>query len=378
MRIEQGVSLAIDAAAAVAEVTANWIGIPDLILAFSSPVRPLAGVATELARRFPGAIIAGCSTAGEHLDGHHYQGGLVAIGLSSSKLRAAAVMIEGLGAAAPERLRAHVDELFTRLAVDRDEFDPHRYFCLLFVDGLAGREEAVVPHLADALDGVPLVGGSAGDDMAFRETQVMCNGRAATDAATLVLVESDLPFEILKHQHFAATPQTLAITRADPARRRVYEFDGRPAARAYCDAVGVARGALTDAITFEHPLTFACDGQLYVRSIQQVHDDDSITFYCAIEEGMVVDVAAHDDLVAALDRDLAARRARPADLMIGCNCILRALETSASDRHAEVGAVWNRISRHAIGFDTYGEQLDGLHINQTLVGVALTAGTADV
>lgn len=370
MKIDEGSSLSVDAATAVAEATAGWSGQPDVILVFTSPVRPAAAVAAELARRFPAAVIAGCTTAGEHLSGRHFEGALVATGISSPSLCWAATLIPGLAQADPARLRSHVDELFGRLAVDRAELDPRGYVCLLFIDGLAGVEEQVLPHLADALDGIRLVGGSAGDDLAFRRTEVICGGQAASDAAVLVLARSDAPIELIKHQHFVATPRALAITRADPATRRVFELDGRPAAEAYAAAIGVARADLTDALTLEHPLTFGCNGELYVRSIQHIHPDDSITFYCAIEEGMVVDVAGHEELVSALRAGLELGDRPPADLMIGCNCILRALETKARGQHAEVGALWQRYSRHAIGFDTYGEQLDGLHINQTLVGVA--------
>ena len=139
---------------------------------------------------------------------------------------------------------------------------------------------------------------------------------------------------------------------------------------AYAAALGVAREALSDAVTFEHPLVLRCDGQLYVRSIRQVHDDDSITFYCAIEVGMVVYVGGHEDLLASLRSGLVAEATPAYDLLIGCNCILRALETKARGEHDEVGRAWQAFARHAIGFDTYGEQLDGLHINQTIVGVA--------
>ena len=36
----------------------------------------------------------------------------------------------------------------------------------------------------------------------------------------------------------------------------------------------------------------------------------------------------------------------------------------------------NETAEHIIGFDTYGEQLNGLHINQTLVGVGFQKSNA--
>ena len=374
MEVLEGSSLATEADRAVAEAVAAWPAgsAPDMILVFSSPVRPAAAVAHALATRFPAAQIVGCTTAGEHLSGAHTHGGLVVTGLASPKLRWSTALIEGLASIDEAGVRAAVDGLFARLGVERTSFDPKHYFCLFFVDGLSGAEERVTPLVADALDGISLLGGSAGDDLAFRKTEVICGGRAVAGAAVLALCETTLAFHILKHQHFLPTGRSLAITKADVAGRRVYEIDGQPAALAYARALGVSRDQLSDAVTFENPLAFQFQHQLYVRSIQKIHDDHSISFYCAIEEGMVVDIGAHEDLVPALAAELgAAAGARPFDLVIGSNCILRALETETRKAHGPVGELFQKFSKHMIGFDTYGEQLDGLHINQTLVALAL-------
>jgi hypothetical protein len=56
--------------------------------------------------------------------------------------------------------------------------------------------------------------------------------------------------------------------------------------------------------------------------------------------------------------------------MFGFNCILRALETSNEEKHEALGKTLRKFSPHYIAFDTYGEQLNGLHINQTFVAVA--------
>jgi len=374
MEVLEGSSLATDADHAVAEAVGAWppASAPDLILVFSSPVRPAATVARALAARFPAAQVVGCTTAGEHLSGAHSNGGLVVTGIASPKLRWSTALIEDLATVDEAGVRAVVDGLFARLGVDRASFDPRRYFCLFFVDGLSGAEERVTPLVADALDGISLIGGSAGDDLAFRHTEVICGDRAVGGAAVLALCETALAFQIIKHQHFVTTARSLAITKADVAGRRVYEIDGQPAAVAYARALGVPRDQLSDALTFENPLAFQFQHQLYVRSIQKIHDDHSISFYCAIEEGMVVDIGGHEELVPALAAELSnAAGARPFDLVIGSNCILRALETDGRKAHGEVGGLFQKFSKHMIGFDTYGEQLDGLHINQTLVALAL-------
>lgn len=316
--------------------------------------------------------MAGCTTAGEQIGGSHHRGALVVAGVISPNVRWKTTLVENIATFEQATADAAVGRLFGELAVDPASFDPRELFCLTFIDGLSMKEETIASMVAESLDGVSLIGGSAGDDLKFTKTHVITEGRAETNAAVLVLGHSKTPFTILKHQHFVDTPRTLAITRADVDARRVYEMDGLPAAIAYSRALGIEREALTDELTFSNPLTFSCRGELYVRSILKVNDDDSITFYCGIEEGMVLDVGGHTNLVEALRDDLTAtcRGQEKFAFLIGCNCILRALEAESGASHPAVGEVISKASRSSIGFDTYGEQLNGLHINQTLVALA--------
>ena len=56
-------------------------------------------------------------------------------------------------------------------------------------------------------------------------------------------------------------------------------------------------------------------------------------------------------------------------LTIGCDCILRRLEVADKALESKVNEVLKE--NHVIGFNTYGEQYQSVHINQTFTGVAL-------
>lgn len=376
MEVFQGSSRRTDAVAALAEaIEGSGLGArkPDLILAFASTKQDPDAVARALHARFPEAIVAGCTTAGEWIDDVHLNGSVVVSAIVSPEIRWSAVTVEDLGSFDVIRARQLSDELMRALDVTRDNLDEQRHFCLTFIDGLSMKEEGVVSLMAEALEGVPLLGGSAGDDLAFSSTAILTNQGAKTGAAIFVLGETETPFEIIKHQHYRTSPQSLVITRADVAARRVYEMDGYPALDAYARALGLDPAEVTGDVTFLNPLTFTCNGEIYVRSIQRVEPDRSIIFYCGIEEGMVLTIGGHEHMESALERDIDALKARTgkADLFIACNCILRALEAQKGNHHEALGKILKGLSRNVIGFDTYGEQLNGLHINQTLVGIAL-------
>ena len=173
MKVHKGRSSLDDAVAAVAEATAEFSGAPELVLAFCSTRQDPEAVARALAARFPGAPIAGCTTSGELLSGEHTNGSLVVCGLVDSGVRWASATIHDLKRFDEAAARAVASSLFSALDVSQDAVDPAEHFCLLFVDGLSMREESVSALLADAIEGVPLAGGSAGDDLKFERTMVL-------------------------------------------------------------------------------------------------------------------------------------------------------------------------------------------------------------
>jgi len=376
MRVLQGRTSAIDGAVAVAEATQGWADSPEIIFVFCSTAQGPQEVARALSERFSGVPIVGCTTSGELLAGEHTNKTMVVAGLVGSGVRWQTTVIRDLRSFDEEAAVGAAGRLFAGLGTDTEDFDPDAHFCLLFVDGLSMKEEVVSALLADAIEGVTLAGGSAGDDLAFAKTFVIHEGGAESDAAVVVMGKAERSsFKIIKHQHYVTTPRSLVITRADVGARRVYEMDGYPAAEAYAAAIGVPLEEMTTEQMFLNPMTFQCNGELYVRSIQTLNDDRSLTFYCGIEEGMVLDIGGHHDMESSLRDDLGALEGEVGkiDFLLGFNCILRSLEAQEGDTHARLGSIYEGLGASMIGFDTYGEQLNGLHINQTLVALAICA-----
>lgn len=374
MRVVRGRSFSSDAAVAVAEATRTFDAAPppDMVFAFASSHQPAEAVARHLRERFPDAPIVGCTTAGEQLDGEFTTGALVVTGLADSRVRWATAVMDDLARVDSAAARHATQSLFDALQVDRENFDPHQYFCILLVDGLSGKEEILTALVSDALEGIPLIGASAGDDLAFRQTHVFHGGSALSNAAVLVLGHSQRAFSLLKHQHYSPTPAKLVVTRADVARRTVYEFDGYPAVEAYARALGLEPSAVSNDVIIRNPVTFSYAGEVYIRSVQRVDPDGALVFYCSVEEGMVLEIASKQNMRDALARSLDefVHRSGRAEFMLTFNCILRALESRGSGPDGELSSLFRDASASSLGFDTYGEQLNGLHINQTLVALA--------
>jgi len=56
------------------------------------------------------------------------------------------------------------------------------------------------------------------------------------------------------------------------------------------------------------------------------------------------------------------------------DCILRKLEIAETGIEGAVSDILRR--NNAVGFNTYGEQFCGVHVNQTLTAIALGTGAA--
>jgi len=353
-----------DAAAAVAELADRLGADADLYLAFVPDGYDLEAAARALTA-WAGPRIVACTSAGAIDSRGFAREGLVAIALTGPDIAVRTVPITPLGdleAGCPATERA------LRAAVDGTEGRPT--FGVLLIDGLSMREEAVTAVLADRIDPIPLVGGSAGDDLRFRRACVLVDGRFVEDAATLTLVTTSAPFRRFRLQHHVAGDTVLVVTGATPEQRLVHSLNGRRAVHEYARVVGVPVEELTPAVFSTHPLLLRAGGADWVRSISRVEPDGSLRFLCAAEPGTVLRLSNSTSAAETLSAALAGLRSDLGRLsgMLVFDCILRRLEFEERGIDAAVGRV---LAEHgAAGFSTYGEQYDGVHVNQTMVGIA--------
>ena len=149
------------------------------------------------------------------------------------------------------------------------------------------------------------------------------------------------------------------------------EINGEIAAEEYAKLIGKRVDELGPTVFASYPLVLKSGKSIYVRSIQEVIDDGGLKFYCAIDEGIVLTIAEGVDIKHTLEHTLeeVSSAVGEAQLIIGCDCILRRLEITDREMLADIGAVMS--ANRVIGFSTYGEQYHAMHINQTLTGVAI-------
>ncbi len=328
-------------------------------------------LSAALAREFQGVELIGCTTAGEITPLGYLHGTLTGVSLASPSLQVATkfLPLDALDSAAiagaVAQALAQLEGAGTGPASAADTF------AFLLIDGLAMQEDRVVSAVYAQLRGISLIGGSAADDVRFESTHVFHDGRFHARGAVLALVRTDLPFVAFRAQHFTPTGRRMVVTRADASRRIVHEIDGLPAGREYARLLGLDLAELTPLTFACHPVVVRLGGQHFVRSIARVNEDESLTFFCAIDEGIVLTIAEGADMVDNLQAafDSVRREIGPPDLVLGCDCVLRRLETEREDIKEKIGDIF--VANNVVGFATYGEQFNAMHVNQTFTGIAI-------
>jgi hypothetical protein len=343
----------------------------ELVLFFCSSRFDLDALADEMRTLFGVTRVIGCTTAGEIGPAGYRERSLAAVALPRASFAAGTALIENLHDFSITRGQASaLDALhdLEKRAMPEPGIDSSR-FALLMIDGLSVREEAVTRTLQSTLGDIPLVGGSAADDLRFENTSIFYDGRFRSDCAVLITASTQLPFRTFKTQHFRSGDERLVVTAADAERRTVSEINGLPAAEEYARLIGARVEDLSPGLFAASPVVVLIDGTDYVRSIQKLNPDGSLTFYCAIEEGLVLRVARGLDLVENLRTTFGELRHTVGEpqLILAWDCILRHLEMVQKGTRDMAGELFS--ANRAVGFSTYGEQYQGVHVNQTLTGI---------
>ena len=358
-----------DAAAAVSALDAALGPGPlALVSLFVSPIGDFDRLAAAMRAARPEAKIVGCTTAGEIGPEGYMSGAVVAVGFPAQDFEAETLLIPDLGALDRQDVSAAALRTRAALALRRPNWTEECAF--LLVDGLSMKEEALAAGLSAALGPTPFFGGSAGDGLSFRHTAVMAGGYVRSNAAVLTLIRTRCRLRTFRLDHLKPAATRMVVTSADPARRVVREINAEPAAREYARILGKDPEQLSPFIFAAHPVLVRIGGQHHVRAIRQVAPNGDLVFFSAIDEGLVLTLAEPTDIATHLEREFAAlaEGGEPAAIL-ACDCILRRVE---AEQTQAVGAVSRALARRrVVGFNTYGEQFGGAHVNQTLTGLAI-------
>lgn len=363
MAIKSGYSINPNIEEAVKEIKQQiTINDPRLIVFFASSIYNQEQIAKLMKESFNKADVIGCSTSGEIASGKVLNNSVVAMGFDKQNVEDVKVeVIENIkNDADPQSVLNSFEKYYNE---NLSDMDIQKYFGLVLIDGLSNSEEKLMDKIGTKIN-VNFIGGSAGDDLKFQETNVYCNGKCYTNAAVLALVKSGSEFAILKTQSFKPLEKCFVATQVDEANREIFQLDGKPAVDVYAEAVNNSHESISEAF-MTNPIGVMVGDEPFVRSPQQV-TANGIKFYCNVVEGTELRLLQSTDIVRDTKNDLNNKLAEIGNIsgIINFNCILRTLELQSKNKTEAYGKIFSDIP--TIGFSTYGEEYIG-HINQTAV-----------
>ncbi len=336
-----------------ADEIARQLAMADLamLVVFVSPFYDPQTFIAELSCRMPDVPIFGCTTAGELSPDGWSDNSVVAMGFNASDFRHRR----------PAAVRSQ-----RRFRVERRPRDRHRVAAASWraahpsicdrtdqsvrpaaaSTACASARKTVMSAIYASLDNIPVVGGSAGDGLRFEKTWVFYDGEAYyRRRRPHPAPKTALPFRLFKCDNFEPTSTKMVVTEADIERRVVKEINAEPAAEEYSRAVGIMDTKL-DAFSFAaHPVLVRVGGAYYARSIQRMNPDGSLSFFCAIDEGMVLTGGARRATRSARPRTCSpkpAPRLARSSVYIGFECVLRRLDAEQQQFAREMSDLYRK------------------------------------
>ncbi|MGB5556980.1 MAG: FIST N-terminal domain-containing protein [Paracoccaceae bacterium] len=324
-----------------------------------------SGVGEALNALLPSTSVFGCTTAGQITPSGYENSALLLVAFPREHFRCSSTLIKPLKPVSIEQTAIEAGKLASRFQKSAN----WNRFALTFADGLSKQEDVLVAALEAGLGDTPLFGGSAGHGLAFDETFILHGGTFHSNAALLILLETDLEFAGLGFDHFLPTDKQMVVTKAIPEERIVQEINGSPAAAEYARLVGCDVDELSPRVFAENPVLVRNHQSWHVRAIQQVVEGGGLSFLSAIDDGLLLTLGRGKEILRTLDTGLSLKNGNGdlPDFILGFDCVLRRLEIEQNDLTREASDIL--CQRRVLGFNTYGEQHRGVHVNQTFVGI---------
>lgn len=240
-------------------------------------------------------------------------------------------------------------------------------FALLLCDGLNGTEESIITTFYFADSNFKIIGGSAGDNLKFKETFIFIGSKRVNSVAIFFNIKKRTC--IIKENIYESTGQRLLITDSDLINRTVKAFNKVPASVEYAKQLNIREQELPNYF-MNNPLGKVYEDGIYIASPMKVNQDKSITFYCQMMTNTFVEVLKPLDPIEQVRKTIKKVEFKPS-FVLAINCILRSLKFQQEGIWKDIDKEILSLCSNTTGFISYGEQFYKKHVNQTMVLLAV-------
>lgn len=292
-----------------------------------------------------------CSTSGEYTP-KGYENGVIT-GFSYEADMAEIVVVD----TPPIKSLNNLKAAYNKVESNREAF------ALLLCDGLSQTEESFITTFYFTKSDFKIIGGSAGDNLKFTQTEIYVGDKKVKNVAMFFNVKKRT--HLVKENIFLPSGKKLLVTEADPINRTVKTFNNKPASQEYARMLNISEEKLS-AEFINHPLGKLYDSDIYIASPMKVNPDKSITFYCQVMPNTFVEILNPAQPMEILKETLVGLPTAPS-FVLAVNCILRSLKFQEDKLWKSFDQQLLKYCENTTGFISYGEQFYRQHLNQTMV-----------
>ena len=336
-------------------------GKANLIFVFSTVAydqeKMLEGV-RSVSKEIP---LVGCSTSGEIATEGPVSKHVAVMALNSDTIKFTIGLGKGVG----------VDSHKAGAMVAKDVQGKTEETLSLFMmlpDGLTGNGAAIVRGVQEVLGkNFPIMGGSAGDDFAFKKTYEYYQDQVLTDAVVGVGFSGKFSWGVGVRHGWEPIGLPMKVTKAEGAK--LIEINNRPALSIYEDYFGKRAEELVKEpiakMAYTYPLGMSVEGspELLIRDVVIANEKGEITCAAEIPEGSEIRLMLGDHEKAmqaakeAAEGALAQLKGAKPKAVFVFDCMARC-KLLGSRIGEEIIAIQNVLGKEVplIGFYTYGEQ----------------------
>jgi hypothetical protein len=339
---------------------------------FCSSAYPREELAAAVREQLSGFPLVGCTSAGEITSRGYDSNSLQFMGFGKDAFSFNTLPVSFVDGFDRDEAKRQVRHMAANARQEARALGSDTNQAALFlVDGLSHREELLTMTVQEALGDIPLIGGSSGDGLIFSETGVLHGGSFQSGTAVIVILTSARQLHVFSEIYYEPGEARMVVTLADPEQRIVHEINALPAADEYRRLAGNPTATLDTAFFAAHPPMVRMGGAYHVRSIQTANADGSLTFYGAVDRGVVLAIGEPVDRIARTNAFFDRLRCDMGEIdhVLAFDCVLNRIDAENRQLARQVSEIY--ATHNVRGFNTYGEQFRAAHLNQTFTGLVI-------
>lgn len=329
-------------------------------------------LSSELKKTFPQAEVVGTSTAGEISKNGFSDGTIVLSALTCNQTQFKGVLIgdiEGFPLINQKVLENAATECGMHL---RGRSNGN--FALVFINALYNAEESVLAMINEVIgyNNILIAGGSSGDDCQMKQTYVSVNGKTASNGVAILLGRTSLKVDVRRENILSPSGKKVSVTSADPETRCIHSLDNQKPITRYANILGVTEGQLPN-VMVEHPFGRSFGGETFISAPASFNPDGSLNMYSRILENTQVDILNYDDAIQCAEETCREIKSNISNVQacFHINCLNRTNYFKSQGITSQIANVWARNFPTFAGFTSYGEQINRINSNQTLVVLSI-------